>query len=99
MINLTYKGSEGRVSLSEDGEELGYLSFRLLPKQSIAIAEHTVVDPAHQGKGIAGRLAAAFFEHCREEKLLVRPVCSYIAAYVQRHPELSVLISSVDKDL
>ena len=99
MINLTYKGSEGRVSLSEDGEELGYLSFRLLPKQSIAIAEHTVVDPAHQGKGIAGRLAAAFFEHCREQQLLVHPTCSYIEAYMQRHPELSVLISSVDKDL
>ncbi|WP_455515785.1 GNAT family N-acetyltransferase [Porphyromonas sp.] len=99
MINLTYKGSEGRVSLSENDKELGYLTFRLLPKQAIAIAEHTVVDPAHQGKGIAGRLAAAFFEHCREQQLLVHPTCSYIVAYMQRHPELSLLMSSADKDL
>ena len=91
MINLTYKGSEGRVSLSENDKELGYLTFRLLPKQAIAIAEHTVVDPAHQGKGIAGRLAAAFFEYCQSKGLLVRPVCSYIVAYMERHPELATL--------
>lgn len=99
MIQLTNNGSEGKLSLFEENEELGYLTFRLLPQESIAVAEHTIVSPAHQGKGIAGKLAAYFFEYCREEKLLVRPVCSYIVAYMQRHPELSVLISSVDKDL
>ena len=91
MIQLTTSGEESRLTLHEGSEELGHISFRVLPETSIAVAEHTRVSPEHQGKGIAAKLAASFFEHCKKEGLLVRPVCSYIVAYMERHPELEVL--------
>ena len=91
MIQLTTSGEESRLTLHEGSEELGHISFRVLPKTSIAVAEHTRVSPEHQGKGIAAKLAASFFEHCQSEGLLVRPACSYIVAYMERHPELAAL--------
>ena len=91
MIQLTTSGEESRLTLHEGGEELGLISFRVLPGTSIAVAEHTYVSPQHRGKGIATKLAASFFEHCQKEGLLVRPVCPYIVAYMERHPELEAL--------
>ena len=62
MIQLTTSGEESRLTLHEGSEELGHISFRVLPETSIAVAEHTRVSPEHQGKGIAAKLATSFFE-------------------------------------
>jgi predicted GNAT family acetyltransferase len=48
---------------------------------------HTEVPPAWQGQGIAGILAHAALEYARTEGLRVQPLCSYIAAWIARHPE------------
>lgn len=48
---------------------------------------HTEVPPALQGRGIAAALVAAALAHAREQGLRVRPLCSYVAVYMRRHPE------------
>ena len=48
---------------------------------------HTEVPPALQGRGIAAALVAAALAHARERGLRVRPLCSYVAVYMRRHPE------------
>ncbi|GAB2522017.1 GNAT family N-acetyltransferase [Lysobacter humi (ex Lee et al. 2017)] len=48
---------------------------------------HTGVPDAIGGRGIAGDLVRAAFEHARAEGLRVRPVCSYAAAWSRRHPD------------
>ena len=73
MIQLTTSGEESRLTLHEGSEELGHISFRVLPETSIAVAEHTRVSPEHQGKGIAAKLAASFFEHCKRKAFLFVP--------------------------
>ena len=48
--------------------------------------DHTYVPPALEGRGIAAALVAAALAHARAQGLRVRPVCSYVAAYMrQRH--------------
>jgi hypothetical protein len=86
-IQTSITSTDGRIALIEGDEELGYLTFRVTPT-GIALAEHTFVRPEHEGKGYAGLLAKAFFELCAERGLRVRPICSYIKAYIHRHPEL-----------
>lgn len=54
---------------------------------------HTVVPEPIGGRGVAGQLTRAAFEHAREQGLSVRPSCSYAAAWVQRHPEFSQLLA------
>ena len=53
---------------------------------------HTEVPPRLQGQGIASELVAAALAWARAEGLRVRPSCSYVAAYMQRHPETQDLL-------
>jgi predicted GNAT family acetyltransferase len=47
---------------------------------------HTAVPPALQGRGIAAALVEAVLAHARGEGLHIEPDCSYVRAYLQRHP-------------
>mgnify|MGYP000437805872 FL=1 len=49
-IQTSISATEGRIALIEGDEELGYLTFRLTPT-GVALAEHTFVQPEHEGKG------------------------------------------------
>jgi predicted GNAT family acetyltransferase len=54
---------------------------------------HTEVPPALEGRGIAARLVAATLDHARAHGLKVRPVCSYVRAYLARHPQQHDLLA------
>ena len=48
---------------------------------------HTGVPSALQGQGLAAALVAAALGWARDQGLQVNPLCSYVAAYMNRHPE------------
>jgi predicted GNAT family acetyltransferase len=48
---------------------------------------HTEVAPALEGHGIAAALVRAALDWAAGEGLKVRPRCSYVRAYMRRHPE------------
>jgi hypothetical protein len=52
---------------------------------------HTEVAPALEGQGIAARLVQAALDHAQAHGLKVRPRCSYVRAYMQRHPYTQAL--------
>ena len=54
---------------------------------------HTEVPPQLEGKGFASRLVRAAFDHARQNGLDVLPVCSYVAAWARRHPEVETLLA------
>ena len=62
------------------------------PGQDVLVLHHTEVPAALQGRGIAAALVAAALAWARSEGLRVRPTCSYVAAYMQRHPETQDLL-------
>ncbi|WP_421999033.1 GNAT family N-acetyltransferase [Reyranella sp.] len=51
------------------------------------IFTHTEVPPADEGKGIGGRLVAEALADARRRGFRIVPACSFVAAYVRRHPE------------
>lgn len=53
---------------------------------------HTEVPAAAQGRGVAGALVKATLDWARAEGKRVRPLCSYVAAYMRRHPETQDLL-------
>lgn len=83
---------QGRLTSLEDGSEReqGYLTYAVL-SPGLIDAQHTIVHPEWQGGGIAAQLAKALFALAQERGWRVRPTCSYIARYLERHPELSDL--------
>lgn len=54
---------------------------------------HTNVPEALAGRGIAGEIVKFGLDHARDKKLTVVPQCSYVAAYIKRHPEYQDLLA------
>lgn len=52
-----------------------------------ALFTHTEVPPQDEGKGIATRLVRAALDDTRRRGFKVVPVCSFVVAFVRRHPE------------
>jgi len=57
------------------------------------VLTHTEVPVALEGRGIAALLVRATLDWARSEGLRVRPLCSYVAAYMRRHPETQDLLA------
>lgn len=72
---------------SETGGHVAVLDYERADGE-IALT-HTFVPPELRGRGLAERLVRAALDFARREKLRVNPVCSYVATFLQRHPELA----------
>ena len=66
--------------------------YRLLGKVMHIV--HTEVPAALQGQGLAAALVQAVLDQARALGWQVRPVCSYVAAYMRRHPETQDLLET-----
>lgn len=53
---------------------------------------HTIVPPALEGRGIAGRLIRHGLSEARARGLRVVPQCPFVAAYIRKHPEWADLL-------
>jgi predicted GNAT family acetyltransferase len=48
---------------------------------------HTEVPPPSEGRGIGARLVRAALDDARRRGFKIVPACSFVAAFVRRHPE------------
>ena len=48
---------------------------------------HTEVPPADEGKGVGSRLVRAALDDARARGFRILPACSFVVAFVRRHPE------------
>ncbi|HVC19282.1 MAG TPA: GNAT family N-acetyltransferase [Vicinamibacterales bacterium] len=53
---------------------------------------HTEVPPSLRGRGLADRLARTALEYARDHRLVVVPLCPFVRAYLDRHPEFTPLV-------
>lgn len=60
--------------------------------ENVIDLHHTYTPPQLRGKGLAEKVVRAAIEYAKENKLKVIPSCSYVAAFMQRHPEYSELL-------
>ncbi|MBL8329008.1 MAG: N-acetyltransferase [Rubrivivax sp.] len=66
--------------------------YRLVADQGLVLFTHTEVPPRLGGRGIAAALVGAAFDWVRSEGLKLRPLCSYVAVYLRRHPQQQDLL-------
>ncbi len=62
------------------------------------ILDHTFVPPAMRGGGVAAMLVRATLEEARRRGWRVVPRCSYVAAFIHRHPEYADVIAGPEGD-
>jgi predicted GNAT family acetyltransferase len=72
------------------GGETAVLQYRRFPTRIVFV--HTEVPAAFRGHGVADTLAHAGLEYARAQHLTVVPLCPFVAAYIQRHPEYQELV-------
>ncbi|CAL9354194.1 N-acetyltransferase [Streptomyces cellulosae] len=78
----------GRLEAVEGGEVVGRIEYFVLEEPAPALVPvHTVVEPAHEGKGIAGALARELYGLAAREGVAVAPLCPYVVRWASRHPE------------
>ncbi|MCY7315127.1 MAG: N-acetyltransferase [Rubrivivax sp.] len=73
------------------GDGMALCSYR--QQAQVLVLHHTEVPPALQGQGIAAALVQAALDWARADGLSVQPVCSYVAAYMQCHPQTQDLLA------
>jgi predicted GNAT family acetyltransferase len=89
-LTVRHNPSASRFEAEVDGQ-LARCDYRLL--DGVMALVHTEVPPALEGRGIAAALVRAALEHATAEGLRVRPRCSYVNAYLARHPEFRPLLA------
>ncbi|SEP64503.1 hypothetical protein SAMN04487983_1001186 [Streptomyces sp. yr375] len=79
----------GRLeALGDDGEVVGHIAYFVLESPAPALVPvHTIVEPAHEGQGIAGSLARELYAIAAREGVPVAPLCPYVVKWAARHPE------------
>jgi predicted GNAT family acetyltransferase len=88
---IEHDPARGRFFARLDGH-LNVCDYRLAG--SVMQIVHTEVHPSLEGRGIAAALVAAAVAHARVHGLQVLPRCSYVRAWLRRHPEHADLLAA-----
>jgi len=83
----------GHRFVAELGGEVAELTYVEYDAGTV-IFDHTYVPATLRGGGVAGTLTAHALDWARASGRRVVPACSYVAAYVRRHPEYADLVTS-----
>ncbi|MGW7378047.1 GNAT family N-acetyltransferase [Streptomyces sp. NPDC054794] len=87
-IEIRDDRAAGRLEAVGDGEVVGRIEYFVLESPGRALVPvHTIVEPAHEGKGIAGSLARELYGIAEREGVPVAPLCPYVVKWAARHPD------------
>ena len=87
-IPVRHNAQASRFEAEIDGH-LSIADYRL--QGGTMVMHHTLVPDALRGRGIAAALVREALAHARSQGLKVLPLCSYVALYMQRHPDAAAL--------
>lgn len=87
---IEHNAAAGRFETHVDGW-LCRCDYRLV--DGVMHIVHTEVAPALEGRGIAAALVRAALAWAADQSIKVVPRCSYVRAYMQRHPQTQSLLA------
>ncbi len=91
QVVVTRNEDEHRWEARIGGELAGFAAYQLTDE--LVVFTHTEVEPAFEGKGVGGALARAALDEVAEEGTRkVMPLCPFIKAWIQRHPDYVPLV-------
>ena len=90
-IRVADNPGKRRYEASVDGAVAGYVFYQ--QREGSLLLIHTEVAQEFEGQGVGSRLAAGTLDDIRARGLLVTPLCPFISAYIERHPEYGDLVA------
>jgi predicted GNAT family acetyltransferase len=79
-----------RYELRLDGAVAGFITYRS-KDDSISLL-HSDIDPELEGQGLGSRLVRGTLNDARARGLAVKPVCPFVVAFIESHPEYADLV-------
>ena len=89
-MKFIYEERKLRLIDEENNEDIGYISFDR--KKDAIVIISTVVYEKYQGKGMASALIKEILEYAKNNNLKIKPLCSFVVHYIEKHPEYKELV-------
>ena len=93
-LDVRHNAAAHRFEVAVDGQ-LARADYRI--EGRVMQLFHTEVPVALEGRGIAALLVRDAIEYARENGLKVLPACSYVRAYMRRHPEARSVLAAATR--
>lgn len=81
-----------RYEISLDGEVAGFADYH--DADGSVVFAHTVVEPAHEGKGVGSQLIEEALDDVKSRGAKVVPLCSFVADFIERHERYADLVDT-----
>lgn len=82
---VTNVAAQDRYEITVDGTPAGFAAYT--DEGDRRIFHHTEIDPAFGGRGLGGKLVGAALADTAAAGKQIVPTCSFVVAYVAKHPE------------
>jgi hypothetical protein len=82
---------QNRFEVTVDGARAGFIDYHAQP--GLITLLNTEIDPAFEGRGIGTHFVAGVLDEIRGRGAHVLPICPFIRAFIQRHPEYNDLVA------
>ncbi|MDY3358025.1 GNAT family N-acetyltransferase [Riemerella anatipestifer] len=88
-------GNGGFISMSNDTEEIGRLTYTILPEKQQLIISFVNIFPKFEGRGLGKALIKEAISFAREHQWTIYPHCSYARAVMMRMEHLDDVFPSI----
>ncbi|MGB3068027.1 MAG: GNAT family N-acetyltransferase [Ottowia sp.] len=82
--------AEQRYEILESSQVVGHITYEAAAEGVVDLT-HTEIDPSQQGKGLGGLLVGYALGDIRALGARAIPTCTFIAKYMDEHPEVASL--------
>jgi predicted GNAT family acetyltransferase len=90
--DIRHNEEESRFETTVEGQT-AFAEYDMDDEKTIVFT-HTIVPDELSGRGIANQLVTKALDYARAKELTVVPQCSFVAGYIERHPEFKDLLRS-----
>lgn len=89
-LSVVHAVAAHRYEIAVSGQ-LAVLDY--ISENGRTVFTHTFVPPELRGRGLAELLVRRALDDARRQNTVVVPACSYVAAFIQSHPEYQPLLA------
>ena len=91
-VHVVHNADRQRYELVDDGSVIGFTEYHPDGDTQL-VFDHTVVDDAYSGQGLAGKLVRFALDDVRARGKRVVPVCPFVDSFIDKHPEYQDLVA------
>ncbi len=89
-VTVTDNPDAARYEITVDGEGAGFVTYRQSPGAITFL--HAEVHPSRERRGLGSQLVRGALDDARSRGLTVRPVCPFVAWFIETHEDYQDLL-------